>query len=154
MLWSALKSQFNFQSGTEEKVKKWALKKMAEQFQSYKKKLYTNFVKKGLTPNFDDDTYKKLRGHWDSFFQYRPTKDAMQAQARNKINASKKSLFHTMGPGGYKKVIPKVHQMEQALLDRGIRPSSLDWPERPKNWFFGHGGSLDENGSLVFPSNL
>ena len=59
-----------------------------------------------------------------------------------------------MGPGGYKKVIPKVHQMEQALLDRGIRPCSLDWPERPKNWFFGHGGSLDENGSLVFPSNL
>ena len=36
-----------------ELVKKWAMKKMATQFQSWKKKLYNDYVKKNLTPNFN-----------------------------------------------------------------------------------------------------
>ena len=33
--------------------------------------------------------------------------------------------------------------MEADLLAKGIQPFSIDWPERSKNWFFAHGGSLD-----------
>jgi hypothetical protein len=33
--------------------------------------------------------------------------------------------------------------MEADLLAKGIHPFSLEWPERSKNWFFTHGGSLD-----------
>jgi len=32
--------------------------------------------------------------------------------------------------------------MEADLLVKGIHPFSIDWPERSKNWFFAHGGSL------------
>ena len=33
--------------------------------------------------------------------------------------------------------------MEQDLLDRGIEPATMNWPERLRTWFYGHGGSLD-----------
>jgi hypothetical protein len=34
--------------------------------------------------------------------------------------------------------------MEADLLAKGIPLFSIDWPERSKNWFFAHGGSLDK----------
>ena len=37
----------------EEKVKQWALKKMAEQFKNWKKRLHTDFILKDKTPDFD-----------------------------------------------------------------------------------------------------
>ena len=40
--------------------------------------------------------------------------------------------------------------MEVDLLAKGIPPFSIGWPERFKNWFFAHGGSLDlETGEPV-----
>ena len=48
-----------------------------------------------------------------------------------------------MGSGGYRSAIPKWQRMEADLLTKGIRPFSLEWPKRSKNWFFAHGGSLD-----------
>jgi hypothetical protein len=33
--------------------------------------------------------------------------------------------------------------MEEDMLAKGINPFSIEWPERSKNWFFTHGGSLD-----------
>ena len=33
--------------------------------------------------------------------------------------------------------------MKADLFAKGIHPFSLEWPERSKNWFFAHGGSLD-----------
>ena len=32
--------------------------------------------------------------------------------------------------------------MDADLFAKGIHPFSLEWPERSKNWFFAHGGSL------------
>jgi hypothetical protein len=29
------------------------------------------------------------------------------------------------------------------MLAKGINPFSIDWPQRSKNWFFTHRGSLD-----------
>ena len=41
--------------------------------------------------------------------------------------------------------------MEQEILAKGIQPQSMDWPERAKYWFFGHGGSLDpDTGAIIF----
>ena len=55
-----------------------------------------------------------------------------------------------MGSGGYRSAIPKWQRMEESLLAKGINPFSIDWPERSKNWFFAHGGSLDPGtGELV-----
>jgi hypothetical protein len=36
-----------------------------------------------------------------------------------------------------------------------MEPESIDWPERAKYWFFGHGGTLDpETGKVVFGQKL
>ena len=45
--------------------------------------------------------------------------------------------------GGYWSAIPKWQRMEADLLAKGIHPFSLECPERSKNWFFAHEGSLD-----------
>nr|CAE04658.2 OSJNBa0061G20.14 [Oryza sativa Japonica Group] len=60
---------FTLPAGTEDKVKRWTLKKMAEQFQSFKGDLYQKYILKGQTPNFD--TFPKLRDHWDEFVAYK-----------------------------------------------------------------------------------
>jgi hypothetical protein len=44
-----------------QRVKKFALIKMAEAFKNWKKKLYLNFVKLDKTPNFNQAGYAKLR---------------------------------------------------------------------------------------------
>ena len=37
----------------------------------------------------------------------------------------------------------KWEKMELDLLDRGIQPATMKWPERSRTWFYGHGGILD-----------
>jgi hypothetical protein len=44
-----------------QRVKKFALIKMAEAFKNWKKKLYLNFVKLDKTPDFNQGGYAKLR---------------------------------------------------------------------------------------------
>ena len=46
----------------EDKVKAWALKKMAELFNKFKKRLYTAFILKDKTPDFDHG-YEKIRDY-------------------------------------------------------------------------------------------
>jgi hypothetical protein len=40
-----------------------------------------------------------------------------------------------MGSGGYPTAISKWKKAEQELIDRGLVPESLDWPEHAKHWF-------------------
>ena len=47
MLWIIMFEIFIFPAGTEDKVKRWILKKMAEQFQSFKGDLYQKYILKG-----------------------------------------------------------------------------------------------------------
>ena len=32
---------------------------------------------------------------------------------------------------------------ENDMLDKGVEPETLHWPDRSRTWFFGVGGSLD-----------
>jgi hypothetical protein len=43
------------------------MRKGAIAFQSYKKRLNKDYIKKGLAPDFRKKGLAKLRGHWDSF---------------------------------------------------------------------------------------
>ena len=79
---------FTLPAGTENIVKQWTLKKMAEQFQSFKGDLYKKYILKGLTPNFD--AFPKLRDHWDEFVAYKTGQQGQAMMARNKDNAAKK----------------------------------------------------------------
>jgi len=62
---------------------------------------------------------------------------------KNQENAKQKQYHHHLGSGGYRTTIPKWQKLEHEILDRGIEPESLHWPERAKYWFFSHGRTMD-----------
>nr|AAU44319.1 putative polyprotein [Oryza sativa Japonica Group] len=149
MLWTTMLETFTLPAGTEDKVKRWTLKKMAEQFQSFKGDLYQKYILKGQTPNFD--TFPKLRDHWDEFVAYKTGEQGQAMMERNKENAAKKKYHHHLGSGGYSVAMLKWEQMEASLIERGIEPATANWPERSKFWYYAHGGTLNPaDGSLVF----
>jgi hypothetical protein len=84
-----------------EKVKEWALKKMATQFQSFKKRLSNDFIKKGRTPEFTGPL-EKLKNHWVEFVEYKTSAEALARSEVNKENGAKKKYHHKLGPCGYK----------------------------------------------------
>ena len=59
------------------------------------------------------------------------------------MNAGLKVHHHTLGTGGYKSAIPKWLAYEEKLVRSGVRPKTLDWPERSKFWLYAHGAVLD-----------
>jgi len=70
---------------------------------------------------------------------------------KNQENAKQKQYHHHLGLGGYRTAIPKW----QEILERGIEPESLHWPERAKYWFFGHGVTIDlETRKVVYGEKL
>ena len=57
---------------------------MATQFQTLKKKLYNEFVKKNLTPYFSQNSpYKKLRDDWPEFMRYKTSEESEELMGRN-----------------------------------------------------------------------
>ena len=79
----------------------------------------------------------------------------LQKVQKAKDNASKKVYHHTQGQGGYKLAIPKWEKMEHDLLDRGIQLATMNWPERSRTWFYGHGGSLGPlTGHCIYGPNI
>jgi hypothetical protein len=133
-----------------EKVKQWALSRMAESFRTYKKKLYQNYIAKGKTPTFKK-SQERLRGQWPAFVAYKESEKAKERSAKNKINAAKKAYHHSLGTGGYQTAIPKWEKLEADLRAKGITPGNHKWPERARHWWYAHGGELDqETGATIF----
>ena len=66
----------------EKKVKEWALKKMAEQFANWKKRLYKDFVLQEKTPEFTG-AYEKLGDQWEEFVKYKKSDEAKKRSATN-----------------------------------------------------------------------
>jgi hypothetical protein len=99
---------------------------MATQFQTWKKKLYNEFVKKNLTPFAENSPYKKLRDQWPEFVRYKTSEEGEERVRRNQENARKKAYLHKMGSGGYMTAIPKWEKMEQDLVAKVVNPFSLN----------------------------
>nr|CAE76052.1 B1248C03.11 [Oryza sativa Japonica Group] len=95
MLWTTMLETFTLPVSTENIVKQWTLKKMAEQFQTFKGDLYRKYILKGQTPNFD--VFPKLRDHWDEFVAYKIGQQGQAMMERNKENAAKKKYHHYLG---------------------------------------------------------
>lgn len=155
MLWSDITEIFGFPTDREGYLRDWTMRKMAVQFQDFKKKLYKNYVTNGETPDFEKNP-AITQAAWNSFLEYKQSEDGAKNTARNKANAAKTPHYpHKMGAGGYKSNIPKWEKMEEDLYARGIIPATHDWPLRSKNWYYGHGGTLSPiDGSLVFGDQL
>ena len=79
----------------------------------------------------------------------------IQNVQKAKENASKKVYHHTLGQGGYKMAKPKWENMEQDLIDKDITHATINWPERSRNWYYVHGGTLDpETGECIYGPNI
>jgi len=123
---------------------------MAEQLKNWKKRLNEQFVEKDETPEFTGQ-YAKIKDHWPAFVAYKKSEKAKNRSQTNKLNAAKKQYHHVTGSGGYKVARPTWDKAENDLLAKGIQPATLNWPERARTWFFGHGGTLDpETGKCVY----
>ena len=133
LLWNDVLKHFTLREDIDVNlVKSWTLSKMATQFQNWKKKLSTNFIKKNLTPNWD--TYPKLKNHWKSFVEYKKSEYHAKKSAQGKKSASKKGEYnHHLGRGGYAVAIPKWRKMEEDLLTKGIVSAVFDWHDQSKN---------------------
>jgi len=74
---------------------------------------------------------------------------------KNQENAKQKQYHHHLGSGGYRTAIPKWQKLKQEILERGIKPESLHWPEHAKYWFFGHRETIDqETRKVVYGEKL
>jgi hypothetical protein len=90
-----------------EKVREWALKKMAAQFNNHKKRLWTAYINTGRqAPEFTGPN-ENLRDHWDAFVEYKESELGKLRSEKNKKNAAKKKYHHMMGPCSYKTAEPK-----------------------------------------------
>jgi hypothetical protein len=87
--------------------------------------------------------------------EYKKSEDFAKASARGKQSRAKKEHDHHLGRGGYAFVVPKWWEIEEDLLTQGTTPAVVDWPERVKNWYFSHGGTINsEDGTLDYPPLL
>ena len=150
-LWTSLMTNFSLPPEADpNKVKAFALKKMAELFKNWKKDLNKKFVEKDKTPEFTGP-YEKIKDHWPAFVAYKKSDKGKQRSATNKLNAAKKQYHHVTGSGGYSKARPTWDKAEQDLLAKGVQPATLHWPDRSRTWFFGVGGTLDpDTGKCVW----
>ena len=123
------------------------------QFVTFKKKLFTNYIKKGKEPKWND--LPQVKPYWEEFKQYKLSEEAQGKSEQAKSNASKKKYNHHLGAGGYKKAVRKWQKMEQDLKDRGIRPATWEWLDRSKWWLFANGVALNQlDGTLVVPEQM
>ena len=113
------------------RVKKWALQKMAVQFNKYKNRLWADYVVRG---NKDPEEWKgplaKQRAHWPGFLEMKKSDVFKVRTAKNKKNATKKKYHHTMGTGGYKSSEPKWKKFEDGMHAQGITPETDVWKTR------------------------
>ena len=99
-------------------------------------------MSKKKTPEFIGK-YEKIKDHCPAFVAHKTSEKSKKMSATNKKNAAKKKLHHRTGSGGYLKARPKWAKSENDLLDKGIEPQTMNWPDRCRTWFFGAGGTLD-----------
>jgi len=158
-LWRDLMEHFILPDSLSErqrnKVKEFALHKMADAFQTWKKRLWTEYNARGQKAPEFIGIYEKVRNHYDAFIEYKTSAAAKEKSAKNQINAKKKKYHHKLGTGGYKSAIPKWDALENKMLAEGITPVTFKWPKRCRNWFFAHGGKLDPaTGKIIALASL
>ena len=100
-----------------DKVKDWALKKMAELFRQWKKTLRLKYHKNKTAPKFEGYLAKQ-KPYWDAFVEYKDSQDAKDKSTKAKKNATKKKYHHHLGTGGYAAAMPKWDKKEAELIDR------------------------------------
>ncbi|XP_066168352.1 uncharacterized protein [Oryza sativa Japonica Group] len=149
LAWERLKRTFQFPEGSEQRAKDRALQRMSVSFKKWKSDLASKFIRKGLTPNFEDNNYRRIRLFWDDFVAYRASEEAKEISERNQANSAKNLYPHRLGPSGYAKNVDKWREREDELLEKGIEIETKDWSQRAKNYQYARGATLSDIGELV-----
>ena len=152
MLWAKMLETFQFPPGSEELVRKLALFTMCHAWKNFKTKLNKNYVKKNLTPDFDD--YPKLKPFWDDFVEYKKSEEALHMSERNKANSEKNVYPHRLGTGGYRKKIPEWDRREEELVRRDVLPETNNMSQRSRNYVLARGAAISDDGTLTFRNDL
>ena len=82
-------------------VKSWTLKKMAELFRAWKKRLWSDYQSKKTPPVFEGYLAKQAN-HWDAFKAYKESQDALDLSAKNKKKQRTRNITITWGQGATK----------------------------------------------------
>ena len=122
VLWTKLLSYFTLpvletESETEKqnaKVKKFALSKMAQQFNKFKNNLYREYLADGEPKEWTGPMLKQ-REYLPQFLEMKKSDVFKKRSATNKLNAAKKTKHHTMGTGGYMSSTPQWNAMEEEM---------------------------------------
>jgi hypothetical protein len=94
--------------------------------------------------------FEKIRDQWDAFVMYKTSEQAKKRSAINKKNDANKKYYHIMGQGGYEAGKPKWKKMEDNLIGKGIVVEVLKWNKQARDWFYGHGGTLDTEWKCIY----
>ena len=151
-LWAKMLETFQFPAGSEELVRKRALFTMCHAWKNFKTMLNKNFVKKNLTPDFDE--YPKVKDFWDDFVQYKKSEEAQLMSERNKANSEKNVYPHRLGTGGYRRKIPEWDRREEELVQRDVLPETNYMSQRSRNYVLARGAAISDDGSLTFRNEL
>jgi hypothetical protein len=76
--------------------------------------------------------------------KYKTSEKALERSRINKENAAKKVYHHSTRSAGYAGCMPKWDTLEVKYIAAGIRPEPTTWTPHARNWFYDHGGTLDE----------
>ena len=83
------------------------------------KSLYTKYVKKNLTPNFNTRApLTKLRPYWNDFVQYKTSEEAEERVRSNQENARQKVYHHGMGSLATRQPFPSGRKWKRTFLPR------------------------------------
>ena len=147
LLWNKLLSWFTLPvlqtaSDTEKqtnKVKVWALKKMATQFDKFKNNLYSEYVANGEKEPKWEGPMMKQREHWPRFLEMKQSAVFQKRSETNKANAKKKKLHHTMGTCGYKTFAHCGKQLRTTCVLEGSLQRLTSGKRGGKTLFLGMG---------------
>ena len=130
-------------------VKKFALSKMATQFNKFKNNLYKDYLADG-EPNEWIGPMMRQREYWPQFLEMKQSAIFKKRSETNKKNAAKKKKHHTMGTCGYKSFTPQWVAMEDEMRKQGIIPETEEWERRWANYALGHGATYNmQTGNLI-----
>ena len=92
---------------------------MALAFATFKKKMFSNYIKKDKELDWND--FPQLKPYWEDFKQYKLSEEAQEKSEQAKRNAGNKKYSHHLGAGGYKKAVKKWQKTEQDWIEASGR---------------------------------